>query len=121
MSPSDGDSPPAAADCVLGLFAKWPAPGQVKTRLAAETSPAFAAAVAAALLDDALDRWADLPVRRIVAFSPPEAAGGFAARAASSLVFSHRWLRTLSNANNTGLHARTSAKSQISRNAGDYH
>src|SRR5262245_49934627 len=82
MGPTSGDSPPAAADCVLGVFAKWPDAGRVKTRLAAETTPAFAATVAAALLDDTLDRWADQPVRRVLAFSPPESAEAFCEKSA---------------------------------------
>ncbi len=64
---------------VLGLFAKRPRPGEVKTRLAAATSPQFAADVAAAFLGDVLDRLTPLPVRRVVAFAPADAAAYFAA------------------------------------------
>src|SRR5439155_33270 len=54
---------------VLGVFAKQPLPGQVKTRLAAAASPEWAARVAAAFLADCLDRFAGLDARRIVAFA----------------------------------------------------
>jgi rSAM/selenodomain-associated transferase 1 len=65
-------------DRVLGVFAKWPSPGQVKTRLVAATSDAFATRVAAALLADTLDRLTHLIARRLLAFAPPEAEGSFA-------------------------------------------
>jgi rSAM/selenodomain-associated transferase 1 len=58
---------------VLGVFAKKPTPGAVKTRLASATSPAFAAEVAEALLLDTLDRLSIVAARRVVAFAPPEA------------------------------------------------
>lgn len=63
---------------VLGLFAKLPQPGQVKTRLAAETSPEWAAQVARAFLLDMLDRLSVIPARRILAFAPAEAGAAFA-------------------------------------------
>jgi hypothetical protein len=63
----------------LGLFAKWPCPGQVKTRLAAATSPAWAAQVAEVFLLDLLDRLAAVPARRVVAFTPRQAEPDFAA------------------------------------------
>jgi rSAM/selenodomain-associated transferase 1 len=66
---------------VLGLFAKWPAPGAVKTRLAAATSAAWAARVAAAFLGDSLDRLSTLAVRRVLAFAPAAAEADFAALA----------------------------------------
>lgn len=65
-------------DWVLGMFAKWPTPGCVKSRLAAETSPHWAATVARAFLLDLLERCAALPVRRILAFTPIEAESAFA-------------------------------------------
>jgi rSAM/selenodomain-associated transferase 1 len=61
---------------VLGLFAKWPCPGAVKTRLGGP--PDWGAAVARAFLLDALDRLAAVPARRVVAFAPPEAGPAFA-------------------------------------------
>jgi rSAM/selenodomain-associated transferase 1 len=66
---------------VLGLFAKWPAPGAAKTRLAAG-DPAPGARVARAFLLDSLDRFGTLPVRRVLAFAPAEARADFAAVAA---------------------------------------
>jgi rSAM/selenodomain-associated transferase 1 len=73
-----GISIPANKDnWVLGMFAKWPAPGLVKSRLAVDTSPDWAAAVARAFLLDLLERFASVPVRRVLAFSPPEAATPF--------------------------------------------
>lgn len=61
----------------FGLFAKYPQPGHVKTRLAAATSPEWAAAVAEAFLRDTLDRFAPLDARRILAFAPAEARAAF--------------------------------------------
>lgn len=60
---------------VLGVFAKWPQAGRVKTRLAAATSPNWAARVAAAFLADTIDRLADFPARRVLAFTPVDRAG----------------------------------------------
>src|SRR4051794_27193567 len=77
-------SPPAPAapgrQRVLGVFAKWPAPGRVKTRLGAD--PAWGARVGRAFLLDTLDRLAPLATRRVLAFTPPEAEGAFAALSA---------------------------------------
>jgi rSAM/selenodomain-associated transferase 1 len=66
---------------VLGLFAKQPLPGQVKTRLAAAISPAGAARVARAFLDDLLDRLTVVAAQRLLAFAPPEAESFFASLA----------------------------------------
>ena len=68
----------AAAPCTLGLFAKRPQPGRVKTRLAAATSPEWAAAVAEAFLRDTLDRLTAVAARRVLAFAPPDARAYFA-------------------------------------------
>ncbi len=57
----------------LGLFAKRPLPGSVKTRLAAETSAEWAAQVAEAFLLDTLDRLAVVEAHRVLAFTPPDA------------------------------------------------
>src|SRR5947208_682214 len=57
---------------VLGVLAKQPLPGLVKTRLAAETSPRWAARVAAAFLTDSLDRLAGVDARRILVYAPRE-------------------------------------------------
>lgn len=58
---------------VLGMFAKYPQPGLVKSRLAAETSPAWAAGVARAFLLDLLDRFGTFPVLRVLVFAPESA------------------------------------------------
>jgi rSAM/selenodomain-associated transferase 1 len=63
---------------VLGVFAKRPGPGQVKTRLAAETSPAWAAGVAAAFLLDVVRRLSSVAVRRVLAYTPADAEPYFA-------------------------------------------
>jgi rSAM/selenodomain-associated transferase 1 len=57
----------------LGVFAKRPTPGAVKTRLAAESSADWAAAVAAAFLQDVMDRLSAVAARRVLAFAPPDA------------------------------------------------
>jgi rSAM/selenodomain-associated transferase 1 len=67
---------------VLGVFAKWPTPGAVKTRLAAETTPAWAASVAAAFLGDTLDRLAGVKARRLIAYAPESASDAFTELAA---------------------------------------
>jgi uncharacterized protein len=63
---------------VLGLFAKWPEPGRVKTRLAAATSPAFAADVALAFLRDLTERFGAVADRRVLVFAPTDAGPLFA-------------------------------------------
>jgi rSAM/selenodomain-associated transferase 1 len=62
---------------VLGLFAKRPDPGKVKTRLATETSPEWAARVADALLRDTLNKLARINVSRVLAFAPADARSYF--------------------------------------------
>jgi rSAM/selenodomain-associated transferase 1 len=69
------EGPPAGR--VLGIFAKEPIPGQVKTRLAEQTSPAWAARVGAAFLFDAVERWSGFPARRVLAFAPSTADAYF--------------------------------------------
>jgi rSAM/selenodomain-associated transferase 1 len=73
-------SNPAGNNQVLGLFAKRPDPGTVKTRLAAESSPEWAAQVAEALLLDTMDKLARIPVRHVLAFAPADAEAYFAER-----------------------------------------
>lgn len=63
---------------MLGLFAKEPRTGRVKTRLAAETGADWAARVAEAFLLDTLERLAAVAADRVLAFTPPTAAGYFA-------------------------------------------
>jgi rSAM/selenodomain-associated transferase 1 len=62
---------------VLGLFAKWPEPGTVKTRLA-HNDAAWGARVAHALLLDALQRFAAVNVQRMLVFTPAERESDFA-------------------------------------------
>jgi uncharacterized protein len=69
--------PEATAQRILGVFAKRPLPGMVKTRLAAETSPHFAAQLAEAMLRDTLRRVCSVNARRILAFSPRHEQAAF--------------------------------------------
>jgi uncharacterized protein len=62
----------------LGLFAKQPVPGQVKTRLAAATDPTWAAAVADAFLRDLVERLKAVTAERVLAFAPAEGEPYFA-------------------------------------------
>src|SRR6266852_7144109 len=66
---------------VLGVLAKQPLPGLVKTRLAAETSPQWAARVAAAFVTDSLDRLAAIETHRILVYAPREAVAFFSSLA----------------------------------------
>ena len=62
------------------LFARFPEPGEVKTRLTPWLSPEAAATLYAAFLADALDLLrASGAARRVVAFTPPARAGEMAA------------------------------------------
>lgn len=63
---------------VLGLFAKQPLAGAVKTRLAAATSAEWAARVAAAFLGDTVERLAGIEARRVLAFDPAAGQAYFA-------------------------------------------
>lgn len=62
----------------LGVFAKEPRPGFVKTRLAAATSPEWAARVAEAFLRDTVEQLAGIDARRVLAFAPANAGPYFA-------------------------------------------
>ncbi len=73
-----------AAERVLGVFAKEPVAGFVKTRLAEDTSAAFAARVAEAMLRDTLDRLRGIAARRVLAFSPPQSRAVFSEWAAGA-------------------------------------
>jgi hypothetical protein len=61
----------------LGLFAKQPVAGAVKTRLAAETNPEWACRIYESFLLDTLDRVETLAVRRVLVFDPPETLDTF--------------------------------------------
>lgn len=67
--------------CVLGILAKAPLPGQAKTRLACETSSAFAATLAEALLRDTVDRCHSLALRKVLLFTPDSSRPWFEALA----------------------------------------
>ena len=54
----------------LVLFARFPEPGAVKTRLAAATGPAFAAQIYHAFLSDLLPRIRDACDQRVLAYTP---------------------------------------------------
>jgi uncharacterized protein len=66
---------------VLGLFAKWPAPGTVKTRLS-HSDAAWGARVARAFLLDALQRFAVVDAERLLIFTPTDTEADFAVLAA---------------------------------------
>src|SRR5260370_17599231 len=63
----------AAHSRILALFAKWPRPGDAKTRLG-DLGPE----VARAFLLDCVGRYARIDARRILAFAPPDAEESFA-------------------------------------------
>jgi rSAM/selenodomain-associated transferase 1 len=69
-------------DRVLGLFAKWPSAGLVKTRLAAVGGPDWCARAARVFLLDALQRLSVVNAQRILVFGPPEREADFAPLAA---------------------------------------
>jgi rSAM/selenodomain-associated transferase 1 len=64
---------------VLGLFAKWPVPGMVKTRLADGHDPTWGARVGHAFLLDTIQRLAVVDAQRVLAFAPREREADFAA------------------------------------------
>jgi rSAM/selenodomain-associated transferase 1 len=71
--------------CVLGMFGKQPAPGRVKTRLAAGLGNDAAAAVHEAMLFDTLETWSSESVlnaggRRVLVYAPADAGPWFDAR-----------------------------------------
>jgi uncharacterized protein len=59
---------------ILGLFARHPQPGRVKTRLAADVGDDAAASIYAAFVGDLLERFRDVGDRRIVGYAPADAA-----------------------------------------------
>lgn len=62
---------------LLGIFAKQPTVGAVKTRLAAATSAAFAQRVAQGFLEDTLDRCAKVDAERSIVYAPAAATAFF--------------------------------------------
>src|SRR5260370_20599686 len=63
----------AAHSRILALFAKWPRPGDAKTRLG-DLGPE----VAREVVLDSVGRYARIDARRILAFAPPDAEESFA-------------------------------------------
>jgi rSAM/selenodomain-associated transferase 1 len=66
---------------ILGVFAKWPKPGSVKTRLAAETSADYAAMVARACWLDTMALAKSLSAAHWLAYAPADAGPAFAEEA----------------------------------------
>lgn len=62
---------------ILGIFAKQPIRGQVKTRLADETTPEWAQRVASAFLGDTLDRLVVLNAHRTIVYAPANSGDFF--------------------------------------------
>jgi rSAM/selenodomain-associated transferase 1 len=96
----------------LGLFAKQPLPGAVKTRLAADTSPSWAAQVSEAFLLDTLDRLAVIDSRRVLAFAPPDARPYFEGVAGG------RFLLTAQAEGDLGRRMESFFAAQLNANAG---
>ena len=61
----------------LGIFAKYPQPGRVKTRLAATIGDEAACRLYRAFIETLLRRFANVGDRRVLAFSPPERRAEF--------------------------------------------
>src|SRR5438105_9408368 len=79
MTPSP--DPPGPPRRVLGIFAKWPHPGAVKTRLGAAE---WGARVARAFLLDTLYRLAGVAGRRVLVFAPAAMQADFTALAGAA-------------------------------------
>lgn len=54
----------------FGIFVKFPEPGRVKTRLAAEIGDELACRLYVAFLMDLVPRFQDIPARRVLAYTP---------------------------------------------------
>jgi uncharacterized protein len=65
-------------ELTLGLFAKFPERGLVKSRLAAATSSEWAAEVADALIRDSVERFSTITSRRVLVYSPADHSSYFA-------------------------------------------
>jgi rSAM/selenodomain-associated transferase 1 len=82
-------------DAVLGIFAKHPVPGRVKTRLAGRLGADGAAEAHAAMLLDGLDLWGGGRYlapggRRVVVFSPRDSAPWFDAHTPPAFALQHQ-------------------------------
>lgn len=80
---------PLPDDAVLGMFARRPEPGRVKTRLAEALGPEGAAAAYEAMLLDAAELWGSERVldpggRRVLVFAPEDAGPWFDAHVSES-------------------------------------
>jgi hypothetical protein len=73
----DNPMPPQLTTRVLGVLVKQPTAGLVKSRLASQTSPEWAARVAQAFLTDTLDRLAVIEARKVLVYAPAEAKSFF--------------------------------------------
>ncbi len=81
---------PMPEGAVLGIFAKRPDPGSVKTRLAAEFGDEFAAEAAGAMVLDLADLWGSERIleaggRRVLVFAPDDAGPWFDERIPAGL------------------------------------
>jgi rSAM/selenodomain-associated transferase 1 len=94
---------------LLAVFAKRPVAGQAKTRLAQSTSPEWARAAAQAMLEDSLDRFAEIDLTkplhpftaRMIVYAPNDAGAYFA-----DLAKGRYELRPQSDEDNLGLRIR---------------
>ena len=68
---------PLDSSSVLGLFAKHPLPGFVKSRLAGETSAEWATGVAEAFLFDLTDRLRQVLAHKVLVYAPADAKAYF--------------------------------------------
>src|SRR5262245_50355180 len=71
---------------VLGVFAKRPRAGEVKSRLASATSGEWAARVAEAFLADTLSRLSAVAASRYLNFTPDDALAEMTARAGGAFI-----------------------------------
>jgi rSAM/selenodomain-associated transferase 1 len=78
---------PIAESRVVGVFAKKPEAGCVKTRLAEAANASWAAQVAMAFLRDTLQRLKPISARRVLAYAPAEALAFFTEIAGDCFAF----------------------------------
>jgi rSAM/selenodomain-associated transferase 1 len=64
------NSPISSDGKLLGVFAKQPIVGQVKTRLAHASTPEWARRIAQAILEDSLDRFSEVEACRAIVYAP---------------------------------------------------
>lgn len=74
MSRNDNENEPQVSGKLrIAVFAKWPEAGKVKSRLAADTSPEFAAQVAEAMLRDILEKFETTEGAELILVGDPAA------------------------------------------------